>query len=156
MLAELSERTEALEADLAGLAGRRTSARELDRHAALLDEFLADLPDLLALPVHEKPGPEPGGGPGSPVPYRLTPETAKPRPGVDRDTMGRKLREVYEAIGLGVVAQKDGTLVIEWGPGQRRESRPAPGEPQSRPGPGRLVPEPPGGVGLPASSDSQR
>lgn len=150
MLADADGRAGSLEAELAALAERLRTARELDGYEAMLDDYLADLPDLLTMPVWKRNGPGPERRmPGEPLePYLLTPENAKPRPerSLDRDAMGRKFREVYDALGLRVFAHHDRTLVIEWGIGERHEL--APGEPADR-----EIPQP---TGLPMSSDSHK
>ncbi|MGI8650932.1 MAG: hypothetical protein ACR2KW_11240, partial [Rubrobacter sp.] len=149
VLAGATERAAGLEAELATLTGRRRAAKELDEYEDLLDEYLADLPHLLALPVKKRDG-EGHRRLGEPLkPYALTPETSKPRM-EDRDAMGRKFREVYDALGLRVFAHFDRTLVIEWGFDQRTML--APEEPN-----GRELPQPTEpGTGLPISSDSHR
>lgn len=150
MLAGATERAATLEAELATLTGRRRAAKELDEYEDLLNEYLADLPHLLALPVKKRDG-NGHRKPNEPLkPYALTPETAKPRMEEDREAMGRKFREVYDALGLRVFAHFDRTLVIEWGFDQRTML--APDEPT-----GRKLPQPPEpGTGLPMSSDSHR
>ena len=165
-LAENAERVAELEEALAALSSRREEARSLDRWAAMVDEYAADLADLADQPElppvreHELV-PADAGNPL--VPTLVTPQTLRQRSDEEmrqarreaQRSGGERWRALYEMLGLKVTAHPDGTLVLEWSAGQRTLR---PGEPDNPGfltlGAGLDLPAPP--HLLPASSDSQR
>ncbi len=90
-LADLEERRAGATRELAGLKGRREQLAELDRLAEIVDEYLADLPQL----VH-------GGQTSVGAEYRA-----------------ERYRWAYGLLGLRVVAHKDGTLAVSGTFGER-------------------------------------
>ncbi len=90
-LARLEERKAGATRELAGLRERREKLAELDRLAGTVDEYLADLPQL----VH--------GGQTS----------------VGAEDRAERYRWAYGLLGLRVVAHKDGTLEVSGTFGER-------------------------------------
>jgi hypothetical protein len=165
-LAENAERVAALEGTLAALSSRREEARSLDRWAAMVDEYVADLayladqPELSPVQEHEL---VPADAENPLVPTPLTPQTLRQRSDEEmrqarreaQRSGGERWHALYEMLGLKVTAHRDGTLALEWSAGQRTLQ---PGEPDNPgflasgtdlglPAPPHLLPEP---------SDSQR
>jgi hypothetical protein len=83
----------------------------LDDLPGLVEDYLRDLPQLIAYPVRKRD--EDAAEAGLRI-YRLTPDTAQPRPEVDQEAMGQKYRGLYDDLKLKAVRTADG-LEITWG-----------------------------------------
>jgi hypothetical protein len=85
----------------------------LDDLPGLIEDYLRDLPQLIAYPTRQRDD----GDSDSIRIYRVTPHTVQPRPEVDQEAMGRKYRGLYDDLNLKAVKTADG-LEIEWGFGK--------------------------------------
>ena len=130
--ASLEAERNAVERELAGLGGDALEERlrELEELPNLVEEYLRDLSylvgrrrvvrDHVTLP-EERTADNPLGL------IRLTPDRVRPKSIEEiegerlaaENERSARLRLVYEAIGLAVIAHKDGTLVLRWSCGTR-------------------------------------
>ena len=136
-LSESAARGGAARGKLDALRERRRHADEIEEYAALLDEYLEDLPCLIGLErtvreyetvPAERTEDNPLGA------YRLTPENvrflgeeelAQRRRAAGKETAAR-FRWAYEALSLRVTVRRDGTLEVRWSFGERALPRTEP------------------------------
>ena len=86
----------------------------LDDLPGLIEDYLRNLPQLIAYPTRKRDQDDSQNGLRI---YKLTPDTAQPRPEVDQEAMGRKYCGLYDDLNLKAVKTADG-LEITWGLGQ--------------------------------------
>jgi site-specific DNA recombinase len=128
-LSGLGVRRGALEAELGEAADVGARLRELEALAGRVDEYLADLPGLLGRhalvrPYETVPAERTEENPHGL--YTLTPDHIRRLPEEEvakreREARARRsqgFRDLYEALDLRVVANKDRSLEVTWGGGQ--------------------------------------
>ena len=113
-LDELEKQRAAVEGQLDRLQNTQQRLDYLDDLPGLVEDYLRDLPQLIAYPTRKRD--EDAAEDGLRI-YKVTPDTVQPRPEVDQEAMGRKYRGLYDDLNLKVVKTADG-LEITWGLGQ--------------------------------------
>lgn len=112
-LAELEEQRAVAEGELDQLRNTQQQLVYLNDLPDLIEDYLRDLPQLMAAPVRKW---DEDGSDGLQI-YTVTPDTVQPRPEIDQEAMGRKFQGLYEQLGLKVVKTADG-LEVTWDFGQ--------------------------------------
>jgi hypothetical protein len=104
VLSELNREQDGVGRELENLRGSEKRLQELDRLADMVDDYLQDLPQLIAYPTRKRD--EDDSEDGLRI-YRVTPDTVQPRPEIDQDAIGRKYRGLYENLQLRLIVHKD-------------------------------------------------
>lgn len=112
-MADVDQRRATAERELGQLRDARRRVEDLDALPDLVEDYLRDLPQLIAAPVRKW---NEDGGDGLRI-YTVTPDTIQPRPEIDQEAMGRKFQGLYEQLGLKMVKTAD-ELEVAWDFGQ--------------------------------------
>ena len=113
---ELDRHKAAAEEELHRFEDARRELEVLEALPELVKEYLDWLPHHLEMPIYKTGDRQPD----EPLkPYRVAPDTVKPRSPIDRDAMRQRERGVYDDLRLKVTAPRDGGLVAEWSGGRK-------------------------------------
>jgi hypothetical protein len=114
-LKQLDERRAVAEDELDRLRDTQQQVDYLDDLPGLVEDYLRDLPQLIAYPTRKQD--EDAVEDGLRI-YKVTTDTVQPRPEVDQEAIGRKYRGLYDDLNLKAVKTSDG-LEITWGLGRK-------------------------------------